>query len=202
MQTIDKAFPEEMFISIKQKISSNDFNWNFIPVTGYDDKQSMEDCRNFHLVHICLSENKVHDSPVYDELVAGLKIALKTANIELDEIKRIRVNAFTNVGKHFVHDAHIDSTKPHKIAILYINESHDSVTYVYNEKYDAKSNLDVRRFKQEVLQDKFTVAKKVYPKQNRLFICDGSHYHSSSTPTLVKARIAVNFNFTVKNSES
>ena len=81
------------------------------------------------------------------------------------------------------------------VGLLYLNDS-DGETIVYNEKYDLQSNVGMADY---ILNKELTVMEKIECKSNRFVLFDELHYHSSTCPTNVDRRIALNFNFTVKS---
>ena len=93
------------------------------------------------------------------------------------DLKRIRVGLIHRDNEYKIHAKHVDYTKPH-ITVLWYLYGEDGDTYFY----DGDGN---------------TIAR-VTPKQNRLVVFDGLIEHSSSTPVKEQIRIAINFNFNLK----
>ena len=69
---------------------------------------------------------------------------------------------------------HVDMVAPHFVMLYYVRDS-DGDTIIYNEKTkfdgcapDPKMN--------------YTIKKKVSPKQGRVVLFDGRHYHTAEQP--------------------
>jgi hypothetical protein len=79
-------------------------------------------------------------------------------------------------------DQHVDFFVPHYTGLYYINNS-DGDTTVYNE-----TNIS----------DSYTELAKISPEQGKICIFNGSHYHTSGTPTSSNYRLVATFNFTTE----
>ena len=80
----------------------------------------------------------------------------------------------TNIPKDDVDTPHVDMVAPHFVMLYYVCDS-DGDTIIYNEKTkfddcypDPKMN--------------YTIKKKVSPKQGRVVLFDGRHYHTAEQP--------------------
>jgi len=194
MFIVDNAFPTFLFKSIKEKVTDNRFDWYYIPYTGFHHAEGDTKRQNYHFSHTCYGPRI---TPIHKEIIMGFTSALKRINIELSEIFRIRINLIPSVSDtSFISDAHIDNNAPHKNAILYLNDSEDGGTLIYNERYDPDENLTASEQYLKVVKNNFSVLQEVIPKENRMVIFDGYHYHASTTPSKIKARFAININFT------
>ena len=91
----------------------------------------------------------------------------------------------TNIPKDDVDTPHVDMVAPHFVMLYYVCDS-DGDTIIYNEKTkfddcapDPKMN--------------YTIKKKVSPKQGRVVLFDGRHFHAAEQPNH-NLRCIVNYN--------
>ena len=79
----------------------------------------------------------------------------------------------TNIPKDNVDTPHVDLHSPHFIMLYYVCDS-DGDTIIYNEKTKfADHSPD---------EIDFTIKKKVSPKQGRVVLFNGIHYHTAEQP--------------------
>ena len=80
----------------------------------------------------------------------------------------------TNIPRDDVDTPHVDMVAPHFIMLYYVCDS-DGDTIIYNEKTRFDNcNPDDKM--------KFTIKKKVSPKQGRVVLFNGIHYHTAQQP--------------------
>ena len=91
----------------------------------------------------------------------------------------------TNIPKEDVDTPHYDMDAPHFVMLYYVNDS-DGDTIIYNEK----TRFDNCNADDEM---KFTIKKKVSPKQGRVVLFDGRHWHAAEQPNH-NLRCIVNYN--------
>jgi len=196
MNIIENAFPEYSFKYFNDTIMGNSFKWNFLSGTSYDPEisESLNKNRTYCLTREITSDSD-QDKKMFSNLRTAFINAIKHTQEKTIEPYTIRINAFLNVGDKVIHEPHVDFTTHHKTAIFYLNSSDDDATFIYNEKYDPKSNMHAKDYLSDVLKNKVTVAISIKPKQNSILFFDGLHYHSSSSPTSVMRRVAVVFNY-------
>lgn len=164
---------------------SSIFPWYYSKNTAYDDLRPGEN--EYNLWDFSFSNTLYIDgaptSFVGEECTKLLKKICDDSNLKLKEIIRIRAGLITRTPEHLVHSAHVDYTFPHYTALFYISTC-NGPTVMYNQKYPNNIVL--------------TEMKKIMPEANKIVVFDGLQYHSSTTPTDVKQRIVINFNFTVE----
>ena len=80
----------------------------------------------------------------------------------------------TNIPRDDVDTPHVDMVAPHFIMLYYVCDS-DGDTIIYNEK----TRFDNCKPDDEM---KFTIKKKVSPKQGRVVLFNGIHYHTAQQP--------------------
>ena len=86
---------------------------------------------------------------------------------------------------------HLDRTEPHLVFLYYVNDS-DGDTIIYN--YKSKSATDIPFF--EDIKEQ----KRVTPKQGRVVVFDGLHWHTAEQPTK-DIRCIINFNIKYGNND-
>ena len=113
----------------------------------------------------------------FHNLVFGLiKNSCKKLKIKKIDILQGRsfLSTPTNIPKDDVDTPHVDMVAPHFVMLYYVCDS-DGDTIIYNEKTkfdgchpDYKMN--------------YTIKKKVSPKQGRVVLFDGRHFHTAEQP--------------------
>lgn len=196
------AVPVSLFLRIKRSVESETFPWFYTPTTAYTAAEtSVENLYNGSFGHIAL-DNGRKNSEYSDILEAALLTALDGFGIELKTLHRIRVGFIPVCPVQTINPPHVDMVKPHKVGLLYLDDS-DGDTIIYNEKYDPlvgggplyNDHRDILWYYEKDLGGQVSVMQKISPEKNKMIVFDGYHYHSSSSPTKTKRRIAVNYVF-------
>ena len=113
----------------------------------------------------------------FHSLFVGLiKNSCKKINIKKVDVLQGRsfLSTPTNISKDDVDTPHVDMVAPHFIMLYYVCDS-DGDTIIYNEKTrfdDCKPDNEMS----------FTIKKKVSPKQGRVVLFNGIHYHTAEQP--------------------
>ena len=113
----------------------------------------------------------------FHSLFIGLiKNSCKKLNIKKIDILQGRsfLSTPTNIPKDNVDTPHVDMVVPHFVMLYYVRDS-DGDTIIYNEKtkFDSsRPNSDMN----------FTIKKKVSPKQGRVVLFNGMHWHTAEQP--------------------
>ena len=194
IKTFSNIVPMALFNKVKEDVESEHFPWYYVPTTAYtgDLSESVSTLHNGSFQHTVF--NGVNNSDISDRLEDYLICALDACGLKLKKLYRIRVGMITVSNKNHVNPPHVDFPFPHKVGILYLTNS-DGNTFIYNEKYDPSSNMDILKYYQKKLNSTVTVMGSVKPKENKFVMFDGHHYHSSSTPVKTKRRITINYVF-------
>ena len=194
MNTFTKrlASPKTLFDRVRNIVLGDSFNWFFIDNTAYIlDGNKVSDVYGYGLYHMVLEENN-YTSP-FSSIIESLVIStLDINNVKFNKLLRIRIGC--NLGREnpHVNPPHVDFYKPHKVALLYLNDS-DGDTVLYREKYEVTKNKT--GYQQFLEISKFNELERCSPEQYKLFIFDGLHYHSSSTPTNTSRRVVINIDY-------
>ena len=124
----------------------------------------------------------------FHSLFIGLiKNSCKKINIKNVDVLQGRsfLSTPTNISRDDVDTPHVDMVAPHFVMLYYVCDS-DGDKIIYNEKTkfddcapDPKMN--------------YTIKKKVSPKQGRVVLFDGRHFHAAEQPNH-NLRCIVNYN--------
>jgi hypothetical protein len=190
VKIIDNCLPAHLFEPLSNSLLHTDMPWYYCS-TAYDEEVSIFGYSYHHTILNDEAPNSTLCS-VVEPVITNL---IYKNGDQLDKIMRIRVGMITVTHERIVHRPHVDFAVPHKTGLLYINDADGDTTF-YKNKYDSDSGACPLKF-MESLGD-LEIEAQVSPKANRLVLFDGLQYHSSSTPTKVARRIAINFNYTTK----
>jgi len=153
---------------------------------------------NYSWEHWAVS-NSLPNSKFADLLVSAAIMALENANIKAKEILRVRVGLHSICHPDFLGQddrgaIHIDSTEPHNVGLLYLNNCNGD-THIYNEIYDPQYNLSSREYLDRYLNNRVTIRAVSSPKENKLICFNGRHYHTGGFQTDTSIRVIINFNY-------
>jgi hypothetical protein len=185
MKVINNILPQDVFDTLQAKVFSVQFPWYHVS-TAHEGGQ---DPFSYSWSHLCFEDRKIYHDIFY-EAGAALDMMLANTGHVLDELYRIRLGCITISKDLVVHDAHVDHLFPHQVGLLYLNDA-DGDTILYNEQYDF-TKPDVRT------TPLLTEAMRIEPVANRFLTFDGSHFHSSSTPSEVARRVNINYTYSIK----
>lgn len=179
---LSKSEFETTFGTLK---NSATFPWYYSKNTAYDDLRPGEN--GFNLWDFSFSHNLYSDNEalsfIGQESEKLLRRICDNCDLKLKEIIRIRAGLITRTPMQITHAAHVDYTYPHHTALFYITTC-DAPTIIYNQQYPNSVVL--------------TEMTRIPSEENKVVIFDGLQYHSSTSPTDVKQRIVINFNFKVE----
>jgi len=99
----------------------------------------------------------------------------------------------TNISKDDVDSPHVDLVVPHFVMLYYVCDS-DGDTIIYNEKSKfagcfPDSEMD------------FSIKRKISPKQGRVVLFDGIHYHTAQQPNH-NVRCIVNYDLVILDEQT
>jgi hypothetical protein len=201
---IDNALPPRVFNRILNIVSDSRFFWSYAPSTAREKahKPSEGFVDDFSFAHNIYRWNPqkgvVHQTETFNIFdFAFLSLIDSSApDLNIKNLLRIRVGMITRKDTIQIHPPHVDSVEPHMTGLFYLTTS-NAPTYFYKEIYDPASNMKLKDYENIVLGNKFNVETTIDSIENRFVLFNGSRYHSSSTPTDVDRRMAINFNFTL-----
>ena len=124
----------------------------------------------------------------FNNLFSGL-IKNSCKKLEIKKVDVLQGRSFlstpTNIPRDDVDTPHVDLVAPHFVLLYYVCDS-DGDTIIYNEKTKFDDCTTVN-------QMNFTIKKKVSPKQGRVVLFDGRHWHTAQQPNH-NLRCIVNYN--------
>lgn len=131
-------------------------------------------------------------SPLTSLLLPALYMFCDKAEIEFNQLLRIRIGLFTRntmPAKH--HNPHVDFVQPHHTACYYVNDC-DGNTTIFKETVEQVPLEDSARW---ASKNKFNVAARVSPQKGKMMCFDGLHYHASMHPVKAGKRLVVTYNW-------
>ena len=157
------------------------FPWYFTKdVTRQMDKDSQKRSAFFHGYVISNDDNTIGtiDSVFHDLFVSLIENACNKINRK--NVSIIKGRSFLQLPINFKGERedtpHVDIVGNHFVILYYVCDS-DGDTIIYNE---------------QVKSDRYTVQKRITPKQGRVVLFDGSYYHTAEQP-LNNIRCVVNY---------
>ena len=193
MKIYENAIDPMLFDAVKSNIYHIDFPWYFSG-TAYKYDEATMNYLDFSFSHMVYDSNKNYNSSVCDLLSITIHHALTKSGQKLKRIMRIRLGMIMANYINHVNQPHTDTDIPHMTGLIYLTTS-NGPTVIYNEKYDINSNVLSREYGETTLNNNFTIMGKSECIENNMVCFDGLHYHSSTLPTDVPRRIAINFNY-------
>ena len=157
------------------------FPWYFTKdVTRQMDEDSQKRSAFFHGYVISNDDNTIGtiDSVFHDLFVSLIENACN--KIDKKNVSIIKGRSFLQLPINFKGERedtpHVDIVGDHFVILYYVCDS-DGDTIIYNE---------------QVKSDRYTVQKRITPKQGRVVLFDGSYYHTAEQP-LNNIRCVVNY---------
>ena len=157
------------------------FPWYFTKdVTRQMDEDSQKRSAFFHGYVISNDDNTIGtiDSVFHDLFVSLIENACN--KIDKKNVSIIKGRSFLQLPINFKGERedtpHVDIVDDHFVILYYVCDS-DGDTIIYNE---------------QVKSDRYTVQKRITPKQGRVVLFDGSYYHTAEQP-LNNIRCVVNY---------
>jgi hypothetical protein len=157
-------------------------------VSGVYHDIRIEDDSVVGLFHTFLYDGKICSSKFDD--ISWILEKFKTVNLNPENLFRIRAGMFLKHPDAEPHPAHVDAKFKHITAVYYVNDC-DGDFYLWNE-----TNIQYP-FKKP---DAYTLKYRARPRQGKLIVLNGEHYHSSSYPNQKALRVAITFNFAVPSN--
>ena len=183
---------------IEKELNSNNFPYYFNDSINnnyknfiYTDKRITDAYGLSHTIFNC--ETKSINSNYYFLVLPILFTLEEKINIEIKEIKRIRVRRTTQHPQHTLkkfNPPHVDLSEdePYYSLVYYVEDS-DGDTILFNEEY--KGNVT---FKSDDVQ----ILLRIPPKKGKALFFKGKTYHSGNCPVNYIKRTVINFDFTIK----
>ena len=137
------------------------------------------------LVHTLYAENAKR-FPFFDIVVSFFYFLEEKTGMVVDGIEQIKFNMLLKkgIGDDAYNTPHIDVPDTNYRSLLYYVTDSDGDTFIFNEKFDHKKALTVR--------------KRVSPAKGKAVVFDSNTWHASSNPRVHANRVVLNFVFSVK----
>ena len=151
------------------------FPWYYISdITDADHESTFQGRFGFTHQYATPEDGIVCD---FHNLFLGL-IQNSCKKLKIKEIDILNGRSFlqtpTKISREDVDTPHVDMVAPHFVMLYYVCDS-DGDTIIYNEK--TKFDGCHPDFKMN-----YTIKKKVSPKQGRVVLFDGRHFHTAEQP--------------------
>ena len=190
---IDNIIPVDYQNHIEKIMLGSNFPWYYNPNLVSPDQpflQRADNHQGFNHLFLESSTPSGHFESVYPLVLSITSNPCFTVN----NLVRMRANLTLNNSQSTLehHLPHIDTWRPHWVAIYYVNDS-DGDTIIFNETNDTYNSGQTDIDKS--LSGKFTINRRVTPKKGKVLIFEGKYYHTSSWPTMNKCRSVINMNF-------
>ena len=168
--------------SVKEAIMANDMPW-FVSDTTTDNYDGDDNTEDFPQLTHCIYDvmyNGEGNSKLAEPIMRDLK-----NEFDIKKFIRIKLNLLLKsnqtVGKW--HIPHVDQDIPHKVCIVYLNQS-DGDTVLFNEQYE-----------QGVNKTEFSVQHRITPEEDKALLFDGKQYHASCSPVKSSKRVVLNVDY-------
>ena len=149
-----------------------DFPWYYISdITDTDHESTFQGRFGFTHQYVTPEDGIISK---FHSLFFGL-IQNSCKKLKIKEIDILKGRSFlqtpTNISREDVDTPHVDLIVPHFVMLYYVNDS-DGDTLIYNEKTKFASCLPDEGMK-------FTLKKQISPKQGRVVLFNGAHWHTA-----------------------
>lgn len=190
---IEDFLPKSIFNYLKTEIISDYFPWNYNEdVTNSKDYDTNSvvtlEYNNQGFSHKLYDLKYNFKSNYFFNFFPIFLLLQEKFNIEsYNNLIRMRLGLLQNLIKPIEYRyncPHVDYDENHFVTLYYFNDS-DGDSIIFNEK--LRDNME---------DNNFTIKKSITPKENKLVVFNGNHYHASSNPTKSNKRIVLTINFT------
>ena len=152
-----------------------DFPWYYISdITDTDHESTFQGRFGFTHQYVTPEDGIISK---FHSLFFGL-IQNSCKKLKIKEIDILKGRSFlqtpTNISREDVDTPHVDLIVPHFVMLYYVCDS-DGDTLIYNEKTKFAAC-----YPDEEME--FTLKKQVSPKQGRVVLFDGIHWHTAQQP--------------------
>lgn len=199
---IEKAFSPTIFTNLKYVITQSRFPWHWAPGTAYNKEvysqidPSMQE-ENSSFSHRIYADG-APESPLSPIIETAFITVLDSVGLKIKELLRVRVGLILKSNQRITHAPHVDYKERHYTALLYMTTC-NAPTLLYNQTYNSDANMEIFDYYKLYVEHGLKIKYEIPSVENSLVIFDGHQFHSSTTPTDIERRIAININFTVND---
>lgn len=187
IKIIDNFLEKDLFSSIANCITSNEFQWYF--QNDISGKIVTDDLGDFGFSHVFYKDGETKSDWFEDIIPFVNKVLNFTDSVE---ILRARGDLTLYNKDCHKHKTHVDLTCENTTAILYITNS-DGNTILYDQHNKFTDPEKIHNYIYENEKD-FNIVKEIEPVANRLVVFNGLRFHTGHSPTKHKRRILLNIN--------
>ena len=184
MKVFDNIISKKDQKFIKNNLLDNaNFPWSYVSDVSKKDNTHQ---RRPGFKHIFKNYNLI------EPILVNTRAKLNKVLYAKDEILEARSFLQLPLDKNFVGKGvdtpHLDRTEPHLVVLYYVNDS-DGDTIIYD--YKSKDENDIPYF------EDIKELKRIKPKQGRVVVFDGLHWHTAEQPRNdIRCIININLNET------
>src|SRR5579863_4305360 len=191
MIEIEKFIPPSFADLLEEIICKNpEFQWLYTPSTNNQKEAQImrRDAASYEsdqLVHAFYLEGSKR-SNFFEVVFPFFYFLEEKTGVRMNAIERIKANMLLRSTEPLdkYNSPHIDIPEPGFKSLLYYVKDSDGDTFVFNETFNDKKDLTVR--------------KRVSPKKGKAILFDSNIWHASSNPRQNTNRIVINTIFQVK----
>ena len=177
-------FDEEIY-QLKQTVLGDNFPWYFQPSSTSN---------KFHFFSHGLIQRYDHtkgepvfNSDITPHILNMFKRFVDEHGIKIDKVTRSCINLTHFHGKYKNGDPHVDHDFPHKVFMLYLNDTSGD-TLIFDKIYNGKKTvLDVTK--------KLKILKRIKPEFGKAVCWDGKYYHTASFCKPMERRVVAVITF-------
>jgi ectoine hydroxylase-related dioxygenase (phytanoyl-CoA dioxygenase family) len=184
LDVVDKIYQNEIY----NLVTDIKFPWHFLEDTTYENQRPDDVNKTTPaFVNLIYHQNN-ENNPYADKFTPLINAIIEKSNMELFSTIRVRMGfllntKYSHVGAPYKHNTpHVDGDIDHWTAIYYVNDC-DGQTIVFRETEKSEKYYPLHRSD---------------PKQGKVLLFNGRHYHASTCPKIYNKRIACTINFTGK----
>lgn len=181
---IGKRYQEE----IKTTLFGKSFDWHYHQVLT-----SQEYGSNFGFAHLLCESTVNSTSPYCDYFLPLVYEISNKSGIDYEYLIRGRSFFQLPSSTKSTHDIfHVDDPRiPHFVFLYYVNDS-DGDTIILEDKYEFREDAITAINPSLNGDSNLKILEKVTPKQGRVVVFDGAHYHAAGIPKH-NERVVLNF---------
>jgi hypothetical protein len=169
---------------------SGEFLWQYNASTN-DQKapeimnQNEHSYESDQFVHAVYQEG-ARRSPFFDAMFPMFYFLEDKTGVALATVERMKANLLVqkNIAPDSYNTPHVDIPAPPMKSLLYYVKDSDGDTFIFNETYDDKKPLTVR--------------KRVSPRRGKAVLFNSNIWHASSHPRENATRVVLNFIFSFR----
>jgi hypothetical protein len=191
IKVFDNFLSPTYFNQIKNLVLSPTFDWHYSCGVTRSDQNEFDEFWKYGFNHLILDDGTIHSKEILDLLLGFHSKVLDFSGCNLVLRSRFDMTTFTSAKRKYL--PHIDILEPNVTCVFYITDS-ESPTEIYQNCFDyAHADKHDILYSEKNLYE-LKVKETIYPKENRIVMFDGSHFHTGYSPENSKNRVLLNVN--------